>query len=135
MFRKPKYFVAIFGGKRFATYPVDGGAHFDYANQTNSSGITAGDIVLLYCCKNYPGHYSQFPGLGVVTDIKTSGGFNYQYLPFYHPIPVDWDTMKVAIPELAPPGNRIWRNKVNWLRQISSSSFRATIAGRKVDWP
>jgi len=135
MVRKLNYFVAAFGGKRCKTQPVDGGVHFDYANYTTKSGITAGDVVLLYCCKNYPGHYSKFPGLGRVTSIKTEGGFNYQYLPFCQPIPVDWETMKMNIPELAPKGKRSWHLKCNFLHKISSNSFRAAIAGRQVDWP
>lgn len=135
MLRKPNYFVVVFGGAHWAAHPVEGGIYAHDANFVISSGIAAGDVVLLYCCGTCPEHRDEIPGLGIVTSITTNGGFNYQYLPFCHPIPVDWDTMKTTIPELEPPGNRNWSLKGNFLRQISSNSFRAAIAGRQVDWP
>ena len=135
MFHTPNYFFIVFGGAHCEAHPVEGGVYGHDANFITSSGIAVGDVVLLYCCGTYPEHYNEIPGLGIVTSIKTDDGIHYQYFPLCHPIPVNWDTMKVTIPELAPPGNRNWSLKGNFLRKISSSSFRATIAGRQVDWP
>lgn len=136
MLRVPNYFIAVFGDTHRATYPVEGGVYGHDANYVTSSRITPGDVILLYCCGTYTGHDNEIPGFGILTSIRNNGdGFNYQYLPFCQPINVDWNTMKLNMPELAPPGNRIWHYKGNFLRQISSSSFRATVAGRQVDWP
>lgn len=135
MFRKPKYFFAVFGEEHWKNHPVYGGVYGHDPNFVASSGIAAGDMVLLYCLGNAPEHQNEIPAIGIVTSIKTEVGFNYQYLPLCHPIPVDWDTMKINIPELEPQGNRIFTWKGNFLRQIASSSFRATIAGRQIDWP
>jgi len=118
----------------FTIKAVEGGVYGHDANFVTSSRIAVGDVMLLYCCHNCPGHDSEFPGIGIVTSINHDG-IHYQYFPLCHPIPMDWDTMKVNIPELAPRGNRVWGWKGNFLRKISSSSFRATIAGRQVDWP
>jgi hypothetical protein len=134
MFRTPNYFFVVFGRAHCATHPVEGGVYGHDANFISGSGIVAGDVMLLYCCGTYPGHNDEVPGLGIVTSIITEG-IQYQYFPLCHPIPVDWDTMKVTIPELSPLGNRNWTLKGNFLRKISSSSFRAAIVGRQVDWP
>ncbi len=132
MFRKPDYFFVVFGGAHYSTYPVDGGVYGHDANYVTSSGITVGDVMLLYCCGTYPSHYQEIPGLGVVTSIENDG-IHYQYFPICHPI--DWEIAKVNIPDLQNLGNTNWTLKGNWLREISSSSFRATMAGRQVDWP
>lgn len=135
MFRKPNYFFVVFGETHRGTHPVDGGVYGHDTNYITSSGIQAGDVMLLYCCGTYSGHNDEIPGIGIVTSIKTDDGILYHYLPLCHPISVDWDKMKVTIPELESPGNRKWYLKGNFLRKISSGSFRATIAGRQVDWP
>jgi hypothetical protein len=132
MFHTPNYFLAVFGEAHCVTHPVDGGVYGHDANFVTSSGIAAGDVMLLYCCGTYPGHYQEVPGLGIVISIKTDG-IHYQYFPVCHP--VSWDTAQASIPDLQKPGNINWTLKGNWLRKISSSSFRATIAGRQVDWP
>lgn len=133
MFRSPNYFFAVFGEAHWEEAPVDGGTYVLEASY--SSRIALGDVVLLYCLDDAPEHQNEIPGIGVVTSLRESGGFDYQYLPFCHPIAVDWDTMKIRLPELEPPGNRIFYWKGNFMRQISNNSFRATIAGRQVDWP
>ena len=137
MVRKPKYFFAVFGGQHWDKHPVDGGVYGHDPNFVASSGIVPGDIVLLYCLGTAPAHSNEIPGIGVVTAIEDEGGFRYQYLPLCHPIDVDWrdPRMSEKLPELAPRGNRNFILKGNFLRQIASSSFRATIAGRQIDWP
>ncbi len=138
MYRMPRYFLITFGAAHAAEHPVEGGVYPHEKGFVSSSGIVAGDVMLLYCAGSFNGHNNEFPGLGVVTSTEIGSekeSIYYQYFPLCHPISVDWDTMKVTIPELAPPGNRIWRYRGNWLRQIASSSFRAAIAGRQVDWP
>lgn len=145
MARIPNYFFVVFGAAYSQNHPVDGGVYGHDPNFLFSSGIMAGDVMLLYCTKNYPGHRSEIPGIGVVTDVKKEGfgimtnaknhGIIYQYFPLCHPVNVDWNTMTLVIKEMAPPGNRNWSLKGNWLRKISSNSFRATIAGRQINWP
>jgi len=132
MSHMPNYFFAVFGEARRATYPIEGGVYHHDPNFVTSSGIAIGDVILLYCCGTYVGHYQEVPGLGVVTSIETDG-IHYQYFPLCHP--VSWNVVQASIPELQKPGNIIFSLKGNLLRKISSSSFRATIAGRQVDWP
>jgi len=132
MFRKPNYFFVVFGEAHRDTYPVDGGVYSHDANYITSSGITLGDVILLYCCGNYPKHNQEIPGLGIVTSIETDG-IHYQYLPFCHP--VSWSAFQPSVPDLQELGKINWTLKGNWLRKISSISFRTTIGGRQIDWP
>ena len=132
MFRKPRYFSVVFGGEHYRVHPVDGGVYGHDPNFVGSSGIRAGDVLLLYCCGTYPGYGQEVPGFGVVTSIETDG-IHYQYFPICHP--VSWSIVQASIPEYQKTGNINWSLKGNFLREISSSSFRAVIAGRQVDWP
>jgi hypothetical protein len=133
----PKYFFLVFGDAYFEESPPEGG-HYKHADDyLNNSGIEAGDVILLYCCGNCRQHANEIPAIGIVTNINQDHIF-YQYLPLCHPIYVDWDseTMKKNLPELADnEGKRHWHLKGNWLRSISSNSFRATTEGRQIDWP
>jgi hypothetical protein len=145
MARTPNYFFVVFGAAYSTNHPVDGGIYGHDPNYLSSSGIMAGDVMLLYCTKNYFGHSNEIPGIGVVTDVKLDGydiktnaktnGIIYQYFPLCHPIDVDWDIRPMVIEEMTPIGKRNWSLKGNWLRKISSISFRSTIAGRQIDWP
>ena len=132
MNRKPKYFFTVFGDAHVSTYPVEGGVYGHDPNYINSSGIKEGDILLLYCCGTYPGHYQEVPGIGVVIGFETNG-IKYQYFPICHPL--SWDILQATIPDFQEMGKINWSLKGNWLREISSSSFRAIIAGRQIDWP
>ncbi len=130
----PNYFFSVFGNAHQDAHPVEGGIYGHDINYVHGSGIKPGDVMLLYCCGIYSGHSDEIPGIGIVTGIVEEG-IQYQYLSLCHPIHVDWGIMAGRIPELESPGTRMWHFKGNFLRQISSSSFRATIAGRQIDWP
>jgi len=124
--RKPKYFLLVFGvglpnPPKGGVYPIAGGFIL-------GSGVSAGDVLLLW-------ENLGFEGIGVVTDTKTAGegqGIYYQYFPLCHP--VKWSSLNAAretIPKLRTPLNFTG----NWIQDIGSTSFRAAIAGRQIDWP
>ena len=132
--RKPKYFFLAFGEPHAKAHPVEGGIYPHHKGFVSSSGIVAGDVMLLHCCKGCPEHEKEAPGVGVVTNTQTGGEqetIYYQYFPLCHP--VDFDTITASIPELK--GNTNFGFAGNWLRVISNNSFRAAIAGRQIDWP
>jgi len=132
--RKPNYFFLAFGAPDAKKPPVEHGIYPHWKGFVSSSGIVAGDVMLLYCCDGYPEHAMEAPGVGVVTGTETGGEeeiIYYQYFPLCHP--VGWSTITASIPELK--GNTNFSLAGNWLRAISSSSFRAAIAGRQIDWP
>jgi len=135
MLRKPNYYFTVFGGAHEKTHPVDGGVYGHSLSYISGSGISIGDIMLLYCCGTYSKYSDEIPGIGIITKVGKEDFIYYQYLPLCHPINVDWDIMSKHITELADSGKRIWHYQGNFLRQISSSSFRAAIAGRPIDWP
>ena len=128
--RKPNYCFAVFGADP-SQPPVDGGVYPLLRGDVVKSGITAGDVLLLYEAP------LSFQGIGVVTGTKSSDqkgqiDINYQYFPLCHP--VHWssqDALLKTIPELRTPLGY----SRNLLQPISNTSFRAAIAGRQVDWP
>lgn len=124
--RVPSYFLVVFGAG--LPNPPEGGVYGIEGGYVSGSGISLGDVLLLWenlGCR----------GVGVVTGTQTAGqgqGVYYQYFPLCHP--VDWpslDAVRRTIPDLRTPLNY----KGNWLQRISNTSFRAAIAGRQLDWP
>jgi len=131
-FRPPNYFFAVFGEAHQATSPVDGGVYCHDANFVRGVGIAKGDVMVLYCCGTYVGYDQEVPGIGVVTDIETDG-IHYQYFPLSNP--VRWRIVQAAVPDFQEPAKINWSLKGNWLRKISSSSFRVATVGGQIDWP
>ena len=133
MYRKPRYFFLAFGAVHTAAHPVDGGGYPHRRGFIGSSGVEPGDVMLLYCAGGYPGHDMEAPGIGVVIGTQTGGSeeaIYYQY--FSLDSPVEWDTIK-NIPELENCTNFTLAG--NWLREISNTSFKKAIAGRRIEWP
>lgn len=136
--RKPNYFFVAFGEKYASQNPVQGPVYPHLKGFVKKSGIEAGDVMILYCCGGYPGHYQEAPGVGVVTELTDNeddvrlSNIHYQYFPLY--CPVDWDTIKTSIQELAGK-KKNFSLAGNLLRKISNNSFRAAIAGQQIDWP
>jgi hypothetical protein len=136
MGRNPRYFFVAFGYEYYLHHPVDGGHYGHGTGYIFNSGISLGDVMLLYCTRGYPDHDQEAPGIGVVTGIdlgKTDGIISYQYFPLHEP--VSWEAVKCAVPELRDRGKRNFSRKGNWLRKIANSSFRATLTGKLIDWP
>ena len=125
--RAPNYFLVVFG-VGFPEHPVEGGVYGIKGGYVEGSGVSAGDVLLLY-------ENLGFRGIGVVTGTQTAGegeGVYYQYFPLCHP--VNWnslDAVRKTILELRTP--LIYKG--NWLQKISNTSFGAAIAGRQIDWP
>jgi hypothetical protein len=125
--RKPDYFFVVFREDP-SKPPVEGGVYSHRKGFIGGSNVSVGDILLLF--QNLGA-----TGIGVVIDTEIGGEkeyIYYQYFPLCHPLA--WgslDALRNTIPELRTPLN--WMG--NWLQNISSTSFRAAIAGRQIDWP
>jgi len=126
--RVPNYFLVVCG-ENVPLSPEGGvwGGH-RAKGYISGSGVSTGDVLLLY-------QNLGFGGIGVVTRTELGGEkefMQYQYFPLCHL--VGWDSqddLKKMIPELKTPLNF----KGNWIQPIRSTSFRAAIAGRQIDWP
>src|SRR4030042_2912685 len=93
--RKPGYFFAAFGELGTDKLPVNSGCYIHEPGFISNSGISIGDMVLLYCTGSYPDPQWKAPGIGVVLKIDigiSQEEFHYQYLPFDNPI--DWEIIK-----------------------------------------
>lgn len=123
-----------FGADHALAHPVEGGVYPHIESYVTNLGITKGDVMLLYCCNGYPGYEKEIPGIGIVIDIGKEDEKEvvyYQYFPLCHSISLS--NAKVNIPELVDNTNFGFAG--NWIRNISSISFRATISGHQIDWP
>ncbi len=132
--KKPEYFFAVFGAVGPDKLPVDSGCYIHEKGYISNSRISSGDVVLLYCADSYPDIPKRTPGIGIVMDIDLSGSkekFYYQYFPFDNPI--YWELIKLRIPELENCSR--FSSRGNWLRNISSTSFRNAVSGSQINWP
>ena len=133
MGRTPQYYFVAFGSAHI-NQSIDGGSYGHRSGFIENSNVSPGDVMLLYCTKGYLGHHQEAPGIGVVTGVEldgTRGVINFQYFPLDHPLSLD--SAKSAIPELKDNTNFGFRG--NWLRKIASSSFRAALTDKLIDWP
>ena len=125
--RKPNYFFVVFGEDP-SKGPIEGGLYTRKKGHIGGSGVSEGDVLLLY--KNLG-----CEGIGVVTGIQTGKEpefIRYQYFPLCHP--VAWYS-RDSIGEMIPGLHLVFNSVGNWLQKINSNSFRAVIAGRQIDWP
>ncbi len=130
--QKPNYFFVLFGKKYAPTRPVEGGVYPLSNRYVSREGVTTGDVMLLYCAGDYPGHDKEAPGVGIVICTETGGAeevIYYQYFPLDKAVPLG--TIRATIPGLRP--------RLDWIRncvqKISNADFRAALAGRQIDWP
>jgi hypothetical protein len=133
--RRPNYFLVAFGRLHADTDPVDGGVYPHLTDLVTSSGIQAGDVMILYCTAGYPGHDKEAPAIGMVTGLTQNQtdpnltDIHYQYLPLSHPIPLHH--VRASIPNL----RTMFIAAKHLLQDIGPISFRAAVAGRQIDWP
>lgn len=126
----PNYFIAVFGEKNASTHPVDGGDYPYPAGKLISAGIKAGDVMLLYCARGYPGHDMEAPGIGIVLHVDT-GPFptvRYRYLPLYQPIA--WANIKPCV----PPRQVLNSNPLFPLTG-GNKQLELLLGGRIIIWP
>jgi hypothetical protein len=126
--RTPQYFFVVFGDIYYREHPVDGGVYGLEEGYVRGAGVSAGDVMLLYCTGNYPEHPWEAPGLGIVTGVET-GTICYRYLPLDKAVSLD--TLRKTVPELH---KRMFNQRGNWLFQIDVKSFRGATTGRQIDW-
>ena len=126
--RKPNYYLVVFSEKYSVEHPLDGGVYPHHKGFIDGSGVSIGDVLLLF-------QDLGAPGVGMVIETQTGGEaeeIDYQF--FALDPPVAWgslDSLRSAIPELRVPLN--WRG--NWLQKISIASFQRAIGGAQIRWP
>jgi thermostable 8-oxoguanine DNA glycosylase len=137
---KPSYFIATFGGEYEGVSPVDGD-HYPYRGRHKAHGenlgIVEGDIMLLYCTGEYPGHEKEAPGVGIVTrteNDETSFTIYYRYLPL--DLPVDRDVVNACLGEgEKKPFRYSGLLPTYWVFPVADASFRKILDGRQIVWP
>jgi hypothetical protein len=135
MHRKAKYFIAAFALKHFDTDPVDGG-HYPVGLPVSKRDLDVrkGDVMLLYCCGDYPGYYMEAPAIGMVIDTEAEDdGYtvHYRYLPLDRPVQRQTINESLGKDEkkyFINPGN-------NFLFEIKNTSFRKALNDRHINWP
>lgn len=133
--QKPKYFIAAFAFKHYHTDPVDG-EHYPVGVPLSGRDLDVrkGDVMLLYCCGDYPGYYKEAPAIGMVIATETTeDGYtvHYRYLPLDRPVQRQTINGSLEVDEknyFINPGN-------NFLFEIKNTSFRKALKDRYIDWP
>jgi hypothetical protein len=133
--KEPKYFIAAFAREHLTTDPIDG-EHYPVYPPVSRRGLDVrkGDVMLLYCCEDYPGYPKEAPAVGIVVDTETAGkGYTvrYRYLPL--DCPVARDTIMASLQGneknyFINPGN-------NYLFEIKNTSFQKALKDRHINWP
>ena len=123
----PRCYFAVYADPALPGHvTVEGGA---FGNRNMPSNLAEGDLVLLYCTSSYPGHAKSVAGLGMVTAVDhAQRDFWYDYLPFDHPLPLEFVRFAVTEEDLG----KIANIRHNWLFQISRESFSAVMQGAKL---
>ena len=135
--QKPKYFVAVFALQHFDTNPIDGERYpVGPPISWRDLDIKTGDVMLLYCCEDYPGYPKEAPAVGIVIKVNIETGDEgytvyYRYLPLNSP--VQRHTINGSLQEnernyFMNPGN-------NYLFKIKNTSFRKAVKDRYINWP
>lgn len=133
---KLRYFIASFALKHYDTDPIEGGKYpVGMPLSRRSLDIRKGDIMLLYCCGDYPGYYKEAPAVGIVTDIegqqRNSYTIRYRCLFLDEPVPRDFINESLNESE-----RRYFRNPgKNYLFPIEKKSFENALRGKCIRWP
>lgn len=125
--RIPNYFFVVFGPAYAAKHPINGGVYPHHKGFIGSSGVSAGDVLLLY-------QNLGVPGIGVVMGTETGGVAEEIYYQFF-PVdsPASWgslDSLRSTVPGLRVPLHYIG----NWLQNITKAEFRRALTGTQIDW-
>lgn len=131
----PEYFIVAFALKHFPTHPINGKKYpVDPPLSYRNLNVKKGDVLLLYCCNDYPKHSKEAPAIGVVIDIENHNHayvINYQYFPLVCPIPRQ--VIKSSLNTTALTKFR-WLNR-NYIFNIANTSFQTIMKGECIDWP
>jgi len=127
---EPKYHIAVFGEPNPPEKDtIESGI---YHLKSIPFGTDPGDLLLLYCTDNYPGHRMSVPGIGVVLKTEDSKVV-YRYLPFNVAV------SKYELDEKLEPTDKKKLSNIrfstHWLFKISRQSFTNIVANREVLWP
>jgi hypothetical protein len=91
--------------------------------------MSVGDMVLLYCTATYAEHAKTAPGIGIVTTVNhASGSYEYEYLPFRDPAPLDF--LRLGFADEDRP--KLLGMRHSWLFEISPESFRLVTKAAKL---
>jgi hypothetical protein len=91
-----------------------------------------GDVLLAYCTGSYEKYPMRCPGIGIVLG-KTDDHITYRYLPLKQPVYKDDFERSLNQDEQRKFQQK--RFPVNWLFEISKSSFAKALADATIDWP
>ncbi len=86
-------------------------------------------MVIIYCTSSYVDYAKTAPGIGLVKSVDHSlGAYQYDYLPFSHPAPLD------LLRHAFVPGDQLKLLAIrhSWLFEISSDSFRQVMQAVKL---
>jgi len=144
--RKLRYFVAKFGAKYIAADPVEDGRYplphkYWPSNWYPYNAIREGDVVLLFCCKDYPGHSGQIPGIGIVYHIdqgRNENALRYHYMCLVRPIDSSMIRIRLAKTDCAATLNGILeagRSPYRLLFMIENKCACALLGGCQINWP
>ncbi len=147
--RSLRYFVAKFGEEHEDEHPVEHGCYplrcrywpGNFLASTPNSPIRAGDVVLLYCFKNYLEHSDEISGLGIAYGIDEGSDKNtlwYHYLPLVSPIDSNAIRTRLTHPNLLDDLHNILdagRTSYCFLRMIKNQSARALLGECQINWP
>ena len=123
----PRCYFAVYADPTLPGHVTIEGGHF--GNRAMPTNMRPGDMVLLYCTATYPGHAKSVPGIGLVTAVDHGQrDFNYDYVPFEVPIPLEF--VRFAMSDVDQ--QRVANIRYEWLFQISRESFRAVMQGTKL---
>ena len=129
-----RYFIAVFGKKHAKEHPVDGGC-YPIPRSFCPPGISKGDLILLFCLKDYPKYSWKAPFLGKVTQVKEREGDVYVHYEYKSLIlPKDRGSILGCLEEGEKKQLRYPRLKCYWLSEIKPTSFWCSVEGSHSDW-
>lgn len=129
---KPKYYVAVFGDPNPPYKDTVESGKYHLGIRGTEIPTDPGDIILLYCTGNYPEHFMQVPGIGIVLN-KDKEYIYYRYLPLFSPISKDIIDKSFATDDKEKFNNI--RFDTYWLFEISRESFSNAMGENSINWP
>ncbi len=128
----PHHYVAVFGDPYAPGHVhVEDGA---YGHRNLPTGLSAGDMLLLYCTGTYKRYPRSVPGIGIVSSVEhATRDFWYDYLPLRQALPLELLRFRLSGPDQDKLANI--RFDTYWFFRVSAESFRAVMQGALLGRP
>ncbi len=127
----PQYYFALFGEPHPPEHDSFESGTYHPDPRCAPFPTNMGDILLLYCSGNYPGHVREAPGLGIVLQ-RDEQVVQYRYLPLAEAIPMHEIQQAFEPDDIAKFNNRRFFNF--WLFEISKTSFARAVGKKQILW-